>query len=294
MEEVFNKINELYAEYAKFSAAGNTENAIKSLEEKIIIEVWKSQKKYKEFSVEVVETVRDALKCYSSPDSDAFKEEGFSFSQYLFGSLENSINTRREKDDFADKNAGNTTTDYLVKQINNFKKVQKKHPDLDEESLVKEAAQELKIKESKIRIILRIIRASTTGTETTNEDGEVFLNPDIQKNSDRNPLENWLIDKEKREIILPEFQKEWEKTKSNAMLSELLTVTVLECGFRFEDLESCSFINKEIRDAYFAENSERKLPQNQEIAEKYGFTKSAATQARKRFLEKVAESLKKS
>jgi hypothetical protein len=290
MEETFNKINALYAEYAKFSAAGNTENAIKSIEEKIIIEVWKSQKKYKEFPVEVVEKVRYALLKYFH-DSDDFEEE-ISFSQYLFGLLKKSINTSREKDDFADKNAGNTITDYLVEQINEFKKVQKKYPDLDEESIVKKATQELKIKESKIRIILKIIRASTSGTETTNEDGEVFLNPDIQENSDRNPLENWLIDKEKREIILTEFQKEWEKGKSNPMLSELITVTVLECGFRFEDLENYSFINKEIRDAYFVENSKRKLPQNQEIAEKYGFTKSAATQARKRFLEKVKDSLK--
>ena len=55
MEETFNKINALYAEYAKFSAAGNTENAIKSIEEKIIIEPIAEKEKYLYHNEDIIE-----------------------------------------------------------------------------------------------------------------------------------------------------------------------------------------------------------------------------------------------
>lgn len=283
MQERFDKINELYAEYQKASAMANTELAIKGIEDKIIIEVCKSKKIYGEYAAEVIITTRDALKSYY-PNSKAYKK-GKPFSQYLFGSLKKSINTSSEKADLADKNGGNTTTDYLLKQIHKFKKFCKKHLDLDEESLIQEAVQELKIKEQKIRIILKFIEASTSGTEKTNEDGEVFLNPAIQENSNKNSLENWLIDKEKRELVLPEIQKEWEK-KSDQMLSELLTVKVMQTDLDFENIEDYSFLNKKIY-YEFLKDPEHKLPEQQEIAEKYGLTKSEASKVLSRFWEKI-------
>ena len=293
MEETFCKINALYAEYEKVSVMENTESRQLKIKQQIMETVWKSKRKYYEENDCALEVTNAVISCLKSFPKSAARENGGQFSAYLYDSLKRAVGTSREKEELADKNAGNKTSDYLVRQIHKLKKFRKEHPDLDNESLVKEASRELNIKESKIRNILKIISASTSGTEQTNEEGEEFANPDIQEFDDSNPLESWLIGKERRELILQKSKEEWEKKKPDAMLSELLTVTFLECGFGFEKLNKYDFIDKKILNAFFDGKNGCELPQGNEIAGKYGTTKSAASKKLYRFLESVKESMNK-
>jgi len=293
MEQISEKINELFDQYLKTINLENTENAKLSIEQKITLAVWDSKKNYREFSVEVVETVREALKYYF-PDSDAFNK-GVSFSQYLFGSLQNSINTSKEKDDLADKNGWQHFSDDKYRRVKKVKKVfedvRKMYPDQDlkESFIIEKAVMTLGMDEDEIRECLKILKATTKGDEVSNENGETFSIFDtLWDGIDLNPSENEFMAKEKRECILNKIQKEWEK-KSDPMLSELLTVEILEANLDIENMEDYSFLNKEIY-AQFLKDIEHKLPENSEIAKKYGLTKSAASKKLSRFF----ESLKKS
>ena len=300
MEQIFEKINELFDEYLKTLNLENTGNAKLSIKEKITLAVWESNKNYKNFSVEVVETVGEALKYYF-PNSDAFKE-GIPFSQYLFGSLKNSINTRSEKDDFADKNGGLYISDdkyRRIKKVKNFfediRKIHRKNypdqEDLKESFIIEKAVLALGMDEEEIRECLKMSKASTKGDEVSNEEGETFSIFDtLWDGIDLNPSENEFIAKEKRECILNKIQKEWEK-KSDPMLSELLTVEILGANLDIENMESYSFLNKEIY-AKFLKDPEHKLPENSEIAEKYGVTKSAASKKLSRFFESLKKNQK--
>ena len=291
MEQIFEKINELFDEYLKTLNLENTENAKLSIEQKITLAVWDSNKNYREFSVEVVETVREALKYF--PNSEAFKN-GAPFSKYLFFSLGNSINTSKEKDDFADTNGGFYISDDKYRRIKKVKKVcddiRKMYPDQDlQESFIIEKAEEiLDMDEDEILECLKMSKATTTGGDLENDDGDKFSIFDTMlEGDDKNPLESALVAIEQVESVLRTIQKVWEK-KPDQMLSELLTVEILRANLDIDNMEDYTFLNKEIYNAYLAD-PERKLPEESEIAEKYGMTKSAASKK----LYRIRESLKK-
>ena len=95
-------------------------------------------------------------------------------------------------------------------------------------------------------------------------------------------------EKEKSELIFRKIQDAWEK-KRDPMLSELLTVKVLDANLNIENMENYTFLNKEIYDN-FLKDPEHKLPEDSEIAEKYGLTKSAASKKLSRFWEPIRKS----
>ena len=295
MEQIFKKINELFDEYLKTLKLENTETAKVSIEQKIIIAVWKSNKNYGEYSVEVVETVKEALKYYF-PNSEAFKE-GISFSQYLFGSLKKTINTSKEKTNLADKNGGEHISDdkyRRVKKVKNFfEEVRKihgtKHPDqedLKDSFIIEKAILALGMEEEEIWECLKMSKAATMGTESPNEDddGMTLIEEQIDNIVDKNPIESMFASLEAMEQTLSLIDSEWEKNPS-PILSELLTVFVLENGLK-KDCSDYSFLNKEILNDYF-KNPDHKLPEQQEIAEKYGLTKAGASKILSRFWEKI-------
>lgn len=283
MEQIFEKINTLFCEYLKASNLENTENVKLAIEEKIILAVWGSNKNYREYSVEVVQEVKKALASFGSGD----------FCSYILHILKCKINTDKESEYYEKKNGGIYITEYTLGKINNLKDFKKKeeNQNLDTESFVKKAAEEFKMKESKIRDLLRIMNARRSGTETQNDEGENFASLENLPDSDKNSLDDELIEKEEKEgqgTLLPKIQEVWEK-KSDPMLSELLTVYLLkEMGFDVEDIKNYTFVNKEICFTYPEKN-----PTYKEISQKHGAKDSSAgSQKLNRFLKNIKESLK--
>lgn len=290
MEQIFEKINALFYEYLKALNLDNTENARLTIEQKIILAVWESNKSYRDYSLEVVETTRASLKYF--PNSEALKN-GIPFSRYLFNALSNSINTYRDKEALADKNGGMYISDDKYRQIKKiaktFAELKKIHHDLDDSSIIEKAAAILGKDPDEITDCLKLSQAAKTGIDVKNEDGEEYSVLDtILDENEKNSLESWLVNKEKQEYIFRAIQKAWEK-KSDPMLSELLTVKVLQAYLDIENMEDYTFLNKEIYNS-FLKDSKYKLPEDSEIAEKYKLTKAAASKTLSRFW----DSLKKS
>ena len=290
MEQIFEKINELFDKYLKTLNLENTENAKLSIEQKITLAVWDSNKNYREFSVEVVETVREALKYF--PNSEAFKN-GAPFSKYLFFSLGNSISTSEEKAKLADRNGWQYISDDKYRRVKRVKKVfddiRKMYPDQDlKDSFIIEKAEEiLDMDEDEIWECLKMSKAATKGDEASNENGETFSIFDtLWDGIEKDPMESELIKQEMLEVAFPKILEDWNAIKKEdvaAMLSELLTVKLLEFGFDIDELAGYAFINKEICEIH-SENPQSELLEFQKIAEKYGLTKSAASQRLSRFL----------
>ena len=290
MEQIFKKINELFDEYLKILDLENTENAKMAIEQKIYLAVWDAKKKYREYSVEVIETVKEALKYYF-PNSEAFKQ-GIPFSQYLFFSLGNSISTSEEKTNLADQNGGQHISDDKYRRIKKvkifFEDIRKTFPDqhLEDCDIIEKAVLALGMDEDEIRECLKMSKAATTGTENPNEDDDstTLIEEQFDDIVDNNSIETMFASHEALEQTLSLLDSEWKK-KSDPMLSELLTVFALENGLT-KEYSDYSFLNKEILDDYF-KDPDYKLPEQQEIAEKYDQTKSAASKLLSRFWEKI-------
>ena len=122
--------------------------------------------------------------------------------------------------------------------------------------------------------------------ETPVEEQEEIHEDTVEKN----PVEDSCILHERAEKILSYIDSEWKK-KSDPMLSELLTIFILEKDFNIKDLVKYTFINKEICAAY-SKDHDHNLPQDQEIAAKHGLTKSAVSKKLSRFFEPFKEHLK--
>lgn len=293
MDEIFKKINELYEEYANISDAENTEREKLGKRQKIIAIVWQSKKNYKEHSLEVVKTVIYSLKDF--PDSDDCKKEGVPFSQYLIFSLDKAINTAKGEEAL-EQRTGLSISDSdhrKIRRINQCIKVLlRMNPLLNENAIIEKVAATLKEEESEIRSLIRLAKSASLELEIHNDedDGSLLIEEIHEDMVEKNPVEESYILHEKAEKILSLIDSEFGK-KSDPMLSELLTVFILKQDFNVKDLVKYAFINREIC-ATYSKGPEHKLPEDSEIAEKYGKSKSAASKKLSRFFEPFKESLK--
>lgn len=291
MDEIFNKINELYEEYANISDAENAEKEKLGKRQKIIAIVWQSKKNYKERSLEVVKTVIDSLKDF--PDSDDCKKEGVLFSQYLIFSLNKVINTAKGEEAL-EQRTGLSISDSdhrKIRRINQCIKVLlRMNPLLEGNAIIEKVAATLKEDKSEIRSLIRLAKSASLELEIHNdEDDETVLVEETHGDMvEKNPVEEICILHERAEKILSYIDSEWKK-KSDPMLSELLTVFILKQDFNVKDLVKYAFIDKKICAAY-SKDPNHNLPQDQEIAKKYEKDKSIASRARKEFLTKIAKS----
>lgn len=210
-------------------------------------------------------------------------ETGEAFRKYLCKSINRMIGSLLKKQTLEEKNGGITLSEYDLKNVSKLEKISKRiNPNLDNKSFIEEAKKELKVKKEKTVInYLQIM----TGGERVDEEKVA----DTKKSA--SPEKEWSSREEQIET-LHEIEAEWNKKprkkESDRMLSELLTVWVLDMFDKMEkdDLDY-DFIDRTILNDYFALKNYR-FPEAQEIAEKYGYTdKSAATQNLKRFGKKI-------
>ena len=170
MEQIFEKINELFDEYLKTLNLANTETAKLAIEEKIILTVWKANKNYREYSVEVIEKVKESLKYF--PDSKARKNGG-EFSKYLFNSLQNSIGSTKGEESLEQK-TGLSISDEdqkLIRKINKcIKRLLKMDPLLDNDAIIGKVAAILKKDESEITDLLNLAKTTALGLEMQNHE----------------------------------------------------------------------------------------------------------------------------
>lgn len=287
MEHIYTKINSLFQEYLHAAALENTENAKLSIEQKLIVTIWESNRDYKEYSVEVVEKIKESL--VSFQDSEACKNGG-QFSKYVYRAITNAINSAKEREAVEQRNGGIHIPDNVMKDIKKIKSLQKNlqkmNPDIEvtEDMLVEKAVAVLGIDEDGVRNLLKIALSGTYSFETPVNAGED--NGSLQDViPDENPsVTDELVKQDKCRLLFSQIEKHWRK-KSDPMLSELITVKILDAGMCIDNMEECSFLNREIYDNF--QKDSHTLPDDSEIAEKYGLTKSAASKKLSRFWELI-------
>ena len=237
MEQIFEKINALFCEYLKAVSLDNTENARLAIEQKIIGMVWQSNKNYREYSVEVVEKVKESLKYFSK--SDACKNGG-NFSNYLYFSISAAIKDTKSKESLEGNNGGISMPDNVVKDIKKIRNLKKMFPDMDDVEFILKVSEILKMKDSKIKHLLAVMNSSTCGIEIKNQKtGDVVFLPDILETSNADPLFKEVANQEmtNSESLLSLIEKAWKK-KPDPMLSELLTIKVLDANLNVENMEN--------------------------------------------------------
>ena len=289
MENIYTKINSLFQEYMLAAALENTENVRLSIEQKLISAVWESNSIYKEYSVEVIEKVKESLVAF--PKSEACRNGG-QFSKYVCRAIANAINSDKEREVLERNNGGMHIPDNVLKEIRKIrnlrKNLQRFSPDVDisADMLVEKAVATLGMDEKDVRSLLEIASSATTGLDTpiNKESGSVSLKdviPDEQPS-----FADGLIRQDTLRSFFMLIDEHWKK-KSDPMLSELLTVFVLEnCSDLEKEHLNHAFFDRKILDAYFGD-SDNELPEYQDIAEKYGQTKSAASKTLSRFWENI-------
>ena len=266
-------IDDLYALYAQ---ANDSDRETISVEIQIEVLKLKYPPKYGrkisygEYPDKVLEKVDACLK-------KTF-ETGEAFRKYLCKSINNMIGSLLKKQTLEEKNGGITMSEYTLKMNSKLEDVLKGiNPELKGEAFIEEVTKGLGVKKRTTAIRhLNIMAAGSIDIE------KVPL-PDKAPSPEKEQ-----ISREEQINILCKIEAEWNK-KPDKMLSELLTVCVLDMFEMEKDDLDYDFIDRTILNDYFALKNYR-FPEAQKIAEKYGYTdKSAATQKLKRFGEKIKE-----
>lgn len=264
------KINELYKGYKNALDRGeNIEVATKLFKWKIIQAVLKprgasqdsdltvkeiKKSAYCEYVDEVHKVVTDCLK-YFDPNKPDKNGEKSSFSDYLFASLRNAINSAKGQE--AKEHANTSGLEKTNDEGETFSILDTLLEDNDtdplEKSLMKKDLQK--------------------------------LIPKIQEEWKKNP------DQMLSEILTVLLLKmEFDLTEIYHRLYRATLQNLLLYGFNPEILVNYTFIDKELLDAYSTDHDYR--PDFTEIAQKYGLTKSAASKKLSRFFEPLKDSLK--
>lgn len=295
----FSEIDELFLKYKKAIAFPNNEEFISAQTSLIVEALWLNIKsqcasiKIEEYPDEMVAKTMYCIEEFAK------KDETNGFSAYAFVSIKRHLASCARNASFDDRTGGMHASDNRRKLLNKLNRLYRSFVSLRKSQETDVVIQDKFIKyamdclgvEKAIVIDFLSPKESMSMDVTANDD--VFDITDVFGGSNFYPSENDLLNAESVNSVLKKIESEWQSLKqgSKPLMSELLTLTVLlavEKGFLKlgiqsslpEVLRKYQFI---CDDMIFA----RDLPEQQEIAHKYGLSKSAASVKVTRFFEKI-------
>ena len=264
------KINELYEEYQRAIDRGeNIEVATKLFKWKIIQAVLKprgvsqdsdmtvkeiKKSAYCEYVDEVHKVVTDCLK-YFDPNKPDKNGEKSSFSDYLFASLRNAINSAKGQE---------------AKEHANTSGLEKTNDEGESFSI--------------LDTLLEGSDTDPLGKSLIKEDLEKLI-PKIQKEWKKHPDQ---MLSEILTVLLLKLDFNIEDVYRRLYQATLQNLRLY--GFNSEILMNYTFINKELLDAYSADHDYE--PDFKEIVQKYNVDKSTVSKKLSRFFEPLKDSLK--
>lgn len=301
----FPEIDELFRKYKQASFLPNNEEFVKTQKNLIVEELWRNLKeksvstKIEEYPDEMVKTANDCIKKYIE------KGEHFGFSAYTFVAIKNRLATCAQNASFNDKTGGMHVSDGYRLVHNKLNRLYKYFLSLRKSQETESVVQEKFIKYATTYLeveradVIDFLAPKESSAIEMSKNGEVFDITDFFGSSDDYSPENEIINVEKSKNTLKRIEYEWETLKQDAkpLMSELLTLIVLdsvEKGFiktgRQDSLKkmlSCyHFICGEML-AKIIKGKNQPLPTQQEIGKKYGLTKSGVSKKLSRFFEKI-------
>ena len=257
----FDKINELYAQYAELAAKQDADdfekewkNAYKTIREKLIISVCKIYFKFENtegscekispitnanknddnFSDVVVEEIINSMETY---DVSVNEKNSYPFSKFVCTNVSHARGKALSKKIASDNHGGSCISEYEASMI---RKISKKDKDLERFGTFDESKRNIvisKMLEISVDLVIKyknLAKNNTTETDRTNSEGETFSVFDVEQNDQTEKqnitpetilIENF--DRENFPIFMKEIDKIYSK-KRDEKLSLILTVMFLK------------------------------------------------------------------
>lgn len=295
----FSEIDELFLKYKKAIVLPNNEEFINTQISLIVEALWLNIKsqcssiKIEEYPDVMVEKTIYCIKEFSK------KDETNGFSAYAFVSIKRHLASCARNASFDDRTGGMHASDERRDLHNKLNRLYRSFISLRKSQETEIVVQEKFINYAmdclgvkKAVVVDFLSPKKTTGIDVVTED-DSFDIMDFFGGSDYYSPENDSLNEEKNNSILQKIESEWQSIKqdSKPLMSELLTLTVLlavEKGFLKLGIQSS--LPEVLRKYHFICDDMifvRDLPEQQEIAHKYGLSKSAASVKVTRFFEKI-------
>ena len=299
LDNDFDKINSLYLDYLKALNCPDNEVLLLQIKEKIVVAFWKALQKASSITLEMIEHT-DVLvqKIYYCMDECKDYENPFCFSKYTYASVKRALGAKVDTEQFEIKSGMHISDseNRKRKKIENAYKQFKSFNSNDLNAFIEYATNHLGFEKTEVEEYLFPKKSISLFAQSENDDEYCVVDKyiDTTKAIDTAEVIGSSEQLEKQFNLIDSL---WQKQKEDAqpVLSELLTRELL-ADFKKNTVPSSlitilnkpEFICKEMVEAFF-NDLDYQLPTQQEIGQKYGITKSAASVKLTRFIEKLKE-----
>ncbi len=299
LDNDFDIINSLYLDYLKALNQSNNEVLLLQLKEKIVVAFWKTLQKASSITSEMIEHTDVMIqKIYYCMDECAKYENQLCFSKYTFTSIKKALGTKVDTEQFEIKSGMHISDseNRKRKKIENAYKQYKSFNSNDLNAFIKYATNHLGFEKTEVEEYLFPKHSVSLFAQSQNDDeyciadkyvdttkvidnAEVIGSTELLENHFNSIDSLWLKQKEDARPLLSELltRELLAEFKENSVLSSFIPI-----------LNKPKFICKEMVESFFSD-LDYQLPAQQDIGQKYGITKSAASVKLKRFIEKLKE-----
>ena len=299
LDNDFDKINSLYLDYLKAMNCPNNEVLLLQIKEKIVVAFWKTLQKASSITSEMIEHT-DILvqKIYYCMDECVKYENPFCFSKYTYSSIKRALGAKVDTEQFEIKSGMHITDpeNRKRKKIENAYKQFKSFNSNDLNAFIEYATNHLGFEKAEVEEYLFPKQSVSLFAQSKNDDEYCVADHyvDTTKIQDNTEILNSAEQMQTQFKVIDDL---WLKQKDDArpVLSELLTRELL-ADFKkntvsdsvIDILKQPQFVCKKMIESFFSDLN-YELPTQQEIGQKYGITKSAASVKLTRFIEKLKE-----
>lgn len=300
LDNNFAKVAKLFETYKEALSQDNNDSLIEQTKDKIVIQFWRIIQKTKSISEEVKDhsdiIVQKVIDCLSTYSEKAPEE----FCKLTYSSIIKRLKGNADTESFESK-SGMHITDPENRKRKRIEKAYKQFTTFqstDKESFIEYAISYLGFERKDLEEYLFPKQTVSLFAKSKSDSSDEYCVADKFIDSTKS-VDNAdvLAHMEQLQEQLKAIDALWKKQKDNArpILSELLTRELL-ADFKkntasdnvIETLTKPNFVCKEMLKTFFKDMNS-KLPTQQEIGEKYGITKSAASVKLTRFIEKLKE-----
>ena len=299
LDNDFDKINSLYLDYLKALNSSNNEALVLQIKEKIVVAFWKTLQKASSITSEMIEHT-DILvqKIYYCMDECTAYENPFCFSKYTYTSIKRALGAKVDTEQFEIKSGMHIPDpeNRKRKKIENAYKQFKSFNSNDLNAFIEYATKHLGFEKTEVEEYMFPKQSVSLFAQSQNDDEYCIADKYIDSSKIKDNAE-MLTSAEQMQRQFKAIDDLWLKQKDDArlVLSELLTSELL-ADFKknsvsesvIDILKRPQFVCKNMVESFFTD-LDYQLPTQQEIGQKYGITKSAASVKLKRFIEKLKE-----
>lgn len=304
LDNDFDKINSLYLNYLEALKCPNNENLIFQIKEKIVVTFWKTLQKTASITQNMIEHT-DVLvqKIYYCIDKCVDFNDPFCFSKYTYKSIKNALGAKADAEEF-EINSGMHITDPENRKRKRIEKAYKQFNSFNSKDInefIEYAVNHLGFSKEDVEEYLFPKQAVSLFVQSKTDSNDEYCIIDTYIDSLKNENNVEMISSiDQLQEQLKTIDTLWLKQKNDArpILSELLTRELLD-DFKkntvsnavIDILKQSNFICKPMIETFF-DDITFQIPTLQEIGQKYGITKSAASVKLTRFIEKLKETVK--